>query len=103
MNILVDKPRQIPLNPSSFTRLPITLPEESLPTLCELFSLETIVSAGCDITAQKIPAQYPATKVTPNCCSLLYSDLGFRQDARINCFNGAFESSKFHHCIRNLT
>ncbi len=32
-----------------------------------LFSFDTIVSAGCDTTAQKTPAMYPAMKVTTSC------------------------------------
>jgi len=47
------------------------------PSVFMLFNLETIVSAGWDTIAHKIPAIYPEANVIPNWKPLEYSYLGF--------------------------
>jgi len=38
--------------------------DPSEPPVLILYNLETMVSAGCETIAQKIPAKYPEAKVT---------------------------------------
>jgi hypothetical protein len=66
MMILVVNPAQSPLNPAYLTIMPTFCPR--VPSIFPFeTSLERIVSAGWDTTAQKIPARYPEANVIPSC------------------------------------
>ena len=55
---------------------PISLTISPAVTPLLALSLETRLSAGCDTTAQKTPAMYPAANETASCSCLEHSDLG---------------------------
>lgn len=70
MTIRSGRPRVNRLNqPMSLMMLPMVA------SLLE-FSLDTMLSAGCETTAQKIPAMYPAAKETPSFSLLLHCSFG---------------------------
>lgn len=52
--------------------------EHTSPTVAPLalFKKETRLSAGCETTAQNIPATYPPAKLTPSWRELLHSFFG---------------------------
>lgn len=74
MMILVPKPLHNPENPISLQILPTFSPNDP-PVQIEL-SLDTIVSAGCETMAQKIPAKYPDANVTDNYVAFEYVSFG---------------------------
>ena len=83
-----------------------------------------MTSAGCDTTAQKIPAIYPPTNETyPNISTRILQERSSIRpkkrenlclnefsifvfwfgESRVNVFNDSFKRSEFHHSIRNLS
>lgn len=66
---MVNQLHSVPHQPISLTTV------LTVALLLEL-SLDTKLSAGCDTTAQKTPAMYPAAKDTASCSFLEHSTLG---------------------------